>query len=244
MNRRAFTLMEVLLAIGITAMLAGSIFSFLWNLQTQRQDLFEVAADLQSGNSIIESLERDILATIAGGPGVGAGINGSGSRLTLLSRGVSLPGIAQGATKSEFGDLQGAEYQFDIRSGELRARRWYAGESTRPTGEYTVISDRVQRFRLRYFNGRNWQTTFNSQSSGAGLPVAIEIALWFGEPQPPLDMIEQLPPMDQDPELLELESPEDLLPEEEPVEWKVREPDRLRIIVVPDGPVAAWRQST
>ena len=36
----------------------------------------------------------------------------------------------------------------------------------------------------------------------------------------------------------------DLLPEEEPVEWKVREPDRLRIIVVPDGPVAAWRQST
>jgi hypothetical protein len=81
-------------------------------------------------------------------------------------------------------------------------------------GGLEVIAEGVERVRFRYFDGREWLEKFDSAATGE-LPVAIEASLWFGEA-----------PAASDP-------PE---PEEAP-----RAPDRTRVMVVPDGPVAAWK---
>ncbi len=77
-------------------------------------------------------------------------------------------------------------------------------------GTFEVVTSGVQLLRLRYFDGRAWLESFDSAATGT-LPVAVEAALWFGE----------VPEGEN-----ELEA-----------ETEVRRaPDRLRVIVVPDGP--------
>src|SRR5262249_5989025 len=97
-----------------------------------------------------------------------------------------------------------------------RARPRRAGPAWGPT-PVTSGGDRV-----RYHDGGDWLSDFDSAggSGGAttggggggeseGLPVAVEVAIWFGEPVAEGEKIERWP-----------------------------EPDRLRVIAVPDGPVA------
>ena len=74
-----------------------------------------------------------------------------------------------GGGQVELGDLQGSEYVFDEPSNRFSARRWYAGESVEPTGALSVVSDRVERLRFRYFDGRRWQSSFNSESQPCSL---------------------------------------------------------------------------
>lgn len=117
-----------------------------------------------------------------------------------------------GPAIAALGDLQGSRYVFDREVGVLKARRWSAGRGAAETGELEVVSSPVRRLRFRYFDGREWKNGFDSLAAG-GLPVAVECAVWTGTP-PASDA---------------------------PVgDWGA--PDRLRVIVVPDGPSAPWKE--
>jgi hypothetical protein len=114
--------------------------------------------------------------------------------------------------------------------------------------EFETISDHVQALRLRYYDGEKWRDSFDSLSEGA-LPVAIEVALWFGDAgagQSAGPSVGASPPVAKGrarsgtPESdkgsgsagdgdSSANTPKAPLPS--------REPDRLRVIVVPDGPV-------
>jgi hypothetical protein len=198
---------------------------------------------------LIERIERDVLAGLAGGSGLGTGIKGTETSLTLLTRGVwlELPrGVAAGAQDqaggggSVSGDVQGSEYRFDARAGVLEARRWSVDAGGGGDGAFEVVSDHIQRLRFRYYDGRRWVDRFDSVAK-KGLPVAIEVAIWFGDVA---SATGDEPGGESDGAgeggAFVMDGADELLPELATA--PMRRPDRLRVIVVPDGPSASWRQ--
>jgi hypothetical protein len=196
-GRRAFTVMEVLLALGLGAMLAGAVTAFAWRIASSQRSLALAAADAQGADALLDRLESDLLGAIAGDARHGAGVRGSSTRLRVLTRGVD---FADGGAA----DLQEAVYEF------IGPMLWLARGPAGQPNERHALSSRALRARFRYFDGRSWSTAFDSATSGR-LPAAVEVALWF-EPLGP-----SAPPPDHWPE-----------------------PDRVRVLVIPDAPEAAW----
>ncbi len=239
---RAFTLLEVLLAISLALVLSGGVFAFMDNLMLRRDQATEHVSQAQASGAIIERLETDLFASMVAGGGA-AGIDGSATRIRVLTRGVTPPMLGDLASVP-LGDLQGSEFVYDRGTRELRAGRFEGGSS--PALEAIAKLDRV---RFRYHNGHSWSSSFNSQSAGS-LPAAIEIAIWFhtGEgDDPPSELEASLPD-----EALEDQVLEELMAEEaerlamieemealEEQDKPIPPPDRLRVIVVPDGPTAS-----
>ena len=225
MRARAFTLLEVLLTLGLIGMLAGSIFGFMWNVTRVRDAMSSESRDAQAGAALMERIEGDILCGLAGDEGVGAGIAGTATTLKVLTRGIALPGGAGTAAEQ---DLQWSEIMLDRSAGVAKGRRGTLGGQA----EFEVITEHLAWGRLRYFDGREWLASFDSLKAD-GLPVAIEVALWFGPAWKPSDALEQGSDS--------AESAGNGTSRGASADAPERAPDRLRIIVVPDGPVAAWR---
>ncbi len=247
-SRRAFSLFEAMLAVVLVASLSGAVFTFLFNLGRQRDGVESATDALRGASALIEAIEGDALGVIAGDAGAGSGVVGDETSLTLLTRGIAPPVLGARAGRT-VGDLQGVEYRFAPDSGSLSARRWNAGDA-QGQEQSAILATGVARLRLRYFDGTAWKGSFDSRRD-AGLPVAIEVAIWFGIP----DGLEgsDTAPEPTAPESQTSESlsgfpdalPDDLAvapdsstdPDAEPLP----PPDRVRIIVIPDGPVSAWR---
>lgn len=205
-----------MLSLGILVVLAGTLMGFLWNLLDRRDSIDRLATQQQGAGALIERIESDLLCGLAGQGGA-AGIKGMEASLTLLTRGVWMPERA--AKTGVSGDLQGSEFVFDRSSGAVRARRWSGAEAS---GESENICDKVELLRFRYYDGKQWAGSFDSLAKGQ-LPVGIEVAVWFGEPASEQeDPISTVPPQARG------------LPE--------RDPDRVRLVIVPDGPVDSWKE--
>lgn len=230
-----------MVAIALVVSLSGAVFTFLFNLGRQQESVHGATDALRGAGAFVESLEADVVGAVAGVGGE-AGVLGDETSLKLLTRSVVGPAIG-GAGSDVGGDLQGVEYEFSESNGTLTARRWDAAGNGAEQAATLAVG--VSRLRLRYFDGSAWSESFDS-GSGGGLPVAIEVAVWFG-PIAALaestgataavgdelgDEFEDLPPVDGlEPDAM-LEDEGEILPA----------PDRVRMIVVPDGPVSAWRE--
>jgi type II secretory pathway pseudopilin PulG len=214
---RGFTLLEIVLSLGIVAALAGGLMGFFWELLDRRTQIETAAERRQGAGALIEHIEAGLACGLSGDDGSGAGIQGTTERLVLLSRGVWMA-LQQEAGAA--GDLQGSEYTFDRGSGAIRVRRWSGAHAD--AAEAETLCDGVELLRFRYYDGSQWSGAFDSLQK-KGLPVAIEVAVWFGEPQPlePTGTVN-------DPRKVHA------LP--------TRDPDRVRLVIVPDGPVQAWKE--
>jgi hypothetical protein len=132
-------------------------------------------------------------------------VRGDGTTLGVVSRGV----LAQGALPTA--GVVASEYQ--LSGTELRARRWDA--ASEPGPGWDTLSTRLARLRLRYHDGMQWRSEFDSAADG--LPRAVEVAMWFGAA----------------PTAEPVESEGFGVPEQRETRWG--RPDRLRVIAVPDG---------
>jgi hypothetical protein len=196
------------------------------------------------GIGTVEQIERDVMTTLAGSGGFGAGVRGTPTSIELLSRGVTLP--VESGSQTVLGDLQGVSFRWDGRHGTLSANRWDVLSGER--GEAEVISEKVAYFQLRYYDGSAWRGSFDSSSA---LPVAIEVSIWFGEPVFPSGTLSEV-----EAELAArpggdapVGGPDDdlagLVPggledfDESPIPPE-RAPDRVRVMVIPDGPGVGW----
>lgn len=175
-GRRGFTLIEVMLCLGLITVLIASMTAFLFEIADSRRTIMHAARDLEAAETVIERLEHDLLTGLAGGPGMGAGIRGSSTSLTVLTRGIDLP---IGASIDP-GDLQGSEFSFQLagNSTRLTATRLTSVTTGAASGAAETISDRFERVRFRYFDGKTWRNDFDSLKEQK-LPVAIEVSIWI-----------------------------------------------------------------
>jgi prepilin-type N-terminal cleavage/methylation domain-containing protein len=217
---RAFSLLEVLLALALVALLSGGIFGFLWNLLDRRETLINATADAQSAGAFFEMLEGDISCAVAGDPVRGAGISGDDRSLRVLTRRVWAP-AGPDERAAAAGDLQRSEYTFVPSTGIIRLKRSTEGTSA---AVEDIVCERVAAFRLRYFDGNTWVGTFDTLSK-RDLPVAIEVAIWFGPPGS-----------------ITAEDELEGWAEDEPAAAPRRSPDRFRIISIADGPTTWWKE--
>jgi prepilin-type N-terminal cleavage/methylation domain-containing protein len=219
-RRPGFSLLEVLLALALVVLLSGGIFGFLWNLVDRRDALIRATGDAQSAGALFELLEADIACAIAGDPVLGAGIVGDDRQLTVLSRRVWAP-TSPPERSAAAGDLQRSEYTFSLASGTVRLKRSPVSSSSRGIAVDDVVCERIAAFRLRYFDGRAWTSTFNTVEK-RDLPLAVEVAVWFGTPG-------SVPAAAGEADEVEPSVP-------------LRSPDRLRIICIADGPTTWWKE--
>lgn len=246
---RGFTLLEAVLGLALVVGLSGAVFTFLFNLGRSRDGLGRATEALRGVGALFEGLEADIVGVVAGGDGR-PGVSGDERSIRLLTRGVIAPVLGEGRGRI-MGDLQGVEYRFVPERGVIEARRW---DATAPDGGgevSAVLASGVGRVRMRYFDGSTWSASFDSSRHG-GLPVAIEIAVWFGVSGSAGTAAGGAGPGADAGDWSEgaWSSEEEAWPEDE---WEQEEefpepgarlptPDRVRMILIPDGPIAAWRE--
>lgn len=205
MRRRGFTLIEVILALALLALLLGAVLSLQWALLERRGKLVAGAEQAAGLAMLFQRLEAGLLASTAGdgsGGGGGAGVKGGPRSIRVLSRAVWLAGPSErergdasgaggrggeegsGAGRSAartLSDLVGMEVVLvgEAGAGRVELTRWMidaGGETSRAT---TVLAEGVRDLRLRYFDGRAWKETFDSVEAG-GLPAAVEVSVWMG----------------------------------------------------------------
>lgn len=230
-TRAGFTLLEVLLAIALGLVLGGGVLGFTSDLMRTRERTLGALADLQAGDALLGRLETDLMTAVSASR-EGAGIVGSRDRLVVLGRQV-VPAMVGGVGRLGLGDLQGTEVRFEAREGRVRAGRF---DGARGDGRLWDVSTRVRWLRFRYFDGAAWAGTFDSGAFG-GLPKAVEVAIWFESEGERRDREETLRALGASGvEGRERESAiERMEGEGGALEMPTRQPDRVRVIAIPDG---------
>jgi type II secretory pathway pseudopilin PulG len=229
-SRTAFTLLEITLVIGLVVLLAGGVFGFLFDLLTTRERLAIESTRARDASRLLDMIEHGTMTT-AVGHGWGPGVVGSDDSLTLASMVLSLDNDGLAPTR-----VVRLSYNDDAQAitADVTSERGGSGR-----GERVELVTGVERLRFRYLDGRMWTESFDSQRRGA-LPRAIEVAVWFDRTraEPQVDELGGLDPSGAgsgfDVEALRSIADEQAMFAEDENE-PLREPDRYRIIAIPDA---------
>lgn len=236
---RGFTLIETLVALALLIALLGTLYLFMRNLLETRRRAAEFAERERAVATLVQSLENDLMTCLVRGTAGGAGIDGTEESLRILHRGVAIRSIS-GAQQDLFRDLQSTEVRFSAGGRTLEGRRATADGNA--AGSFSPFGGTIAKVRFRYYDGNRWLNTFNSISQDA-LPVAVEVAVWFlpwpGEAPDPAEE-EMLAANESDPERLTFDATADPFDEDAVMDTETMllpppSPDRVRIIVIPDG---------
>ncbi|MHC4304305.1 MAG: type II secretion system protein [Planctomycetota bacterium] len=199
MKRRAFSLLEVLVAIGLVIALFGSMFAFMFDTLSARRRALGHAGKQRAATTLIERAELDLMSCVVGDRVNGAGVDGD---------------------------------------KQIEARRLPAGARGTDGTPFAPLGGSVYKVRFRYHDSTAWRDSFDSLLQGT-LPAAVEIAVWFhpwpGDERPEVPESEAEIPgrltfdatagFDE----AEFARESDLELFDEP------EPDRIRVIVIPDA---------
>lgn len=175
MRRRGFSLLEVLVAIGLLALLSSLVYSFMWELFDRKARALTMGERTQISTILFDRLERDLMTVLASA-GDQAGLRGDDQGLTIFHRGVLIaPGVSPGS------DLQRTAIRFDGARGVLAIRRDDDSGEGGASGGEDGLAGVVRAVRFRYHDGSAWTDSFDS---GRGLPAAVEVSIWFGQAEP------------------------------------------------------------
>lgn len=213
MRRSGFTLLEMMIAAGLTLALAAGVLGFLWNLERVRGPVLAVSDRDRALDEWLDRLETDLAGTVSA-TRHGPGIDGGPNRLVVRTRRV---GAGTGAG-DRLADVRMSVHEF--RAGAM----WVGGG--RDGGEPPATAETapgVEALRFRYAGGRSWVDRFNSVEKG-GLPVAVEVSLWLTGPGGTTGAargVEEPAEPDRD--------------EADVASFPERPADRVRVISIPDG---------
>jgi prepilin-type N-terminal cleavage/methylation domain-containing protein len=238
-KRRAFTLLELLVSIGIIAALVGSMFGYLLNIQSSRDRLLERGKTSHAMTVLIDRLESRLATALVGDSKFGSGLKGDAVSIAILSRGVlASGGVDTPSLAAILADLQRTEVRFDERGRSVQVRESPVGTES-ADGELETMDAIVHRLRFRYHDGREWVDEFDSMQAGR-LPTAVEVAIWLrplpGEPvEAPEETDEESDGNEIDAEFESTFDEREFLDSVDALRRGVPKPDRLRIIFIPDA---------
>ncbi|HUU11374.1 MAG TPA: type II secretion system protein GspJ [Phycisphaerae bacterium] len=191
-NPRAFTLLEMLVAAAITAVLAGSLYATLHIAFTARRSATRAVEEIRQVELALEWLRADVQAAVVpsgilAGPFVGEASTGASGRAAdaLLLHCTAAASEAVEGT----GDVRQVELvceQEDDGTAMVLVRRVTANllaPTTREPHEEVLCRD-VYAFALRYFDGTDWLDAWDSTTQDNLLPLAVEVTLTLARAQP------------------------------------------------------------
>lgn len=229
MTRRAFTLLEVLVALALTIVLSGVAYALLWNLVRDRGAILARIETGQDAGDLLDAIEADVESAFVEDPTLGAGLRGDSSSLRVLTRGVHLRAAASGDDPASrdvaLSDTIEAQYQFSDNRA-LRRSSLIDALGARHAPDERAFAARG--FRLRYHDGTAWRSSFDSRAAGF-LPVAIEVRLFTEtDPNPPAVSAPA-------PDAAQTDSQATSTQQVSSTTTASPAPDRSRVIAIPDG---------
>jgi type II secretory pathway component PulJ len=234
---RAMTLIEVVASLAILVVLSAGVIGFFVNITGRRDELARLASQQREVALVFDRIEAALVSAVAVAPDGTAGIRGDERSITIVTRSVNaaLDGPASVA------DAASLAFEFDERGARCSCALTALAGGGAPVSE--PIADHVERMRLRYLIGRSWESSFDSIEAG-GLPVAIEVSVWFEPRTGPLATPSEEAGANQhegDPGARQTEAedtppvPLERGPALDEMVWIPREPDHTRVIAVPDA---------
>lgn len=248
---RGMTLLEVMFALLILAVLSAGVISFYFELTARRDRLVLMATQQRDVSLYFDRVESALLSALAVAPDGSAGVKGDATSLTVATRAVQPSfedgaSLADGCVVSFVFDGQGSRCTQSVSAGDASA-------------EEPVLTS-VERLRYRYSDGRQWSSSFDSVGKG-GLPVAVEVSVWLGtgageagaagasagasaagvsagDSDVDGSGAGEAPSLEEDFGPLDVPPPE--REDREGQAWTPREPDYVRVISIPDAP--DWRE--
>lgn len=182
---RAFTLLELLVATAMTAVLAGSLYATLHVAFKARRTATESVEHVRRAELAVGLLRADIESAVVprgilAGGFLGEDATDAAGRPSDV---LMLHCTADGAQVTEgVGDVRMVEFaceSADDGEGTVLVRRLtrnlLATRVEEPAEE--VICRGVRSFDLRYFDGVDWQDKWDSAAQGNALPRAVEVTL-------------------------------------------------------------------
>ena len=242
-SRYGFTLLEVLIVIGLVSALLGSMFTFMFNMLSSRDRALRYSAQQLAATTLIERVSADLMTCVVSDAEAGSGVQGDTQRLRILTRSVAASLAERGVSDpAVLGDLQITEYTFNESRQQIKASRRFVQTNTNDRISEAPLGGSVYKVRFRYHDGTSWRDTFDSRSYGQ-LPLAVEIAIWF-EPWPGE---EPVPPDESDDELggsdrltfdaIDTFDEREFAERSDMALYSEPKPDRIRVIVIPDSAV-------
>lgn len=170
LQRRGFTLLEVIVGLAIIAALVGALSGFLVQLSDARARLTTTVERVECADAVFSLVDRALATAVVADPQFGAGVGGNESTLRIVRSGV---GLGQGDAPL-FADRERCEVRMLEGAGRIEIARGDRRD---------IIEVPVRALRIRYLSERGWRDAFDSSEDGA-FPVGIEVSLWFGEETP------------------------------------------------------------
>lgn len=218
MRRRAFTLLEALIALGIILLLVGTMTSVISNVANSRERTRERSVRQLGATAAFELLSSAADTCLADDGNGSAGIDGEPLRLRITRSGVAARRLLQGeGAASPLTDHDYFELALEGRNLVVH------GEDSDQRS--TLIANLVA-LRFRYHDGEEWLEQWDS--SLEGLPRAIEMSIWT-TPWPAGEQPSWMPEEDSD----DTEEAEEVTFEAE-IAGDLPPPDKQRIVAIFD----------
>jgi len=183
-RRAGFTLLEVLLAMAMMTMLAGSLYAGLHIAFSARERMQAAGGPARAGQVAVDLIRRDLESAlpprgILAGVFYGAdavGADGSDADSLLFHAGVtSLTGEAVACDVSRIEFALGEDEDGTPALIRYRTTNLLAAETPEPYSE--VLLRNVASLNFYYFDGSDWLESWDSTAHDDSLPPAVEVRL-------------------------------------------------------------------
>jgi type II secretion system protein J len=187
-DRKAFTLLEVLLAMMLTALLAGSLYASLRTAFVARRSAEGATGPARTLQLAMTLVEQDLRAAVApngilagafDGQDAGGPLAGGSDSLNFYAArpgGSERPGVG-GVAQVGLLCTEGDSGDQPVLVRQVTANL-LAPVAREPAQE--VLCRNIRQFNLRYHDGTDWLDSWDSASHDNALPLAVEITLEVG----------------------------------------------------------------
>ena len=187
MNRRAFTLLELVVAMFMFSLVVGSLYGVVHAALLMRETMYVTLESVLPRDHAAAILRRDLGSCLpASGLFVGALLGEKGEEQSLRRDTLELytaSGIVGDA--SPWGDVQKVQYSVETLEGEstpslVRRTTRNLLPSTEVEPEPEKLLDDVDALTITYYDGEEWQDSWDANTLGE-MPQAISLVVAFSQ---------------------------------------------------------------
>lgn len=188
-----FTLLEMLAATAMVALLAGSLYVSLRVAFKARRTAVVAVEDVRRSNQTLDLFKADLESAVIpvtnsllAGPFVGTSGGGMMGAPLGAAGGAGSDQLSFYATAMDIepgpgvGDVKKIDYSCELAGTppQLSLIRWVTTNllaPTTPVPKQEILCRGLRSFVLRYYDGFGWQESWDSTAQGSALPMAVEV---------------------------------------------------------------------